>query len=265
MTPDPGVLSPDPARAPAPASAAATASGSALTIIVPVLNEGGTLARWLRSLGRMCPDAQLVLVDGGSTDDTAAVARTSLADRGHSCDRVISSPRGRARQMNAGAAVATGDVLLFLHADTRLPTGAPRSIGHAVAAGAGWGRFDVRIDSPRRSLRMVSWMMNERSHRTGVATGDQAIFVRRDLFERTGGYPDLPLMEDIALSKLLRRRGRPARIRSRVVTSPRRWESNGTWRTIALMWRLRLEYVLGADPEVLALRYGSRAPDAEGS
>lgn len=261
----------------------------AVTIIVPVLDEGSTLAAWIGSLHGLRPQAQLLVVDGGSADDTVAVAEQmvegaaeraveGIAERavegaveragravegaGHPLDRVIGSGRGRAIQMNAGAAVAEGDVLLFLHADTRLPSGALTLIGAAIVGGAKWGRFDVRIESDRRALGMVAWFMNHRSHLTGVVTGDQGIFVHRDLFEHVGGYPEIALMEDIALSKLLRKEGRPARIRSRVVTSPRRWEKHGVWRTITLMWALRLRYLLGADPDALAVRYGYRRPDA---
>jgi rSAM/selenodomain-associated transferase 2 len=225
-----------------------------LLIVIPVLDEGSTLGARLAALEPLrVRGARIVVVDGGSADDTAAVARRSGVD-------VIAAPRGRASQMNAGAAAGDESVVLFLHADTELPDRADTLIATALED-HGWGRFDVRIDSPRPILRMVSLAMNERSHLSGIATGDQAIFVRRGLFERTGGFPDQPLMEDVALSRALTRTGRPARIRTRVTTSARRWEQHGAWRTIVLMWRTRFEYFFGADPERLAVRYGYRPRD----
>lgn len=221
-----------------------------LSIIVPVLNEASTLRVRLEALDTFRDrGAQLVVVDGGSSDATASIAAPIA-------DVATTAPRGRASQMNAGARIASGDVLLFLHADTELPPAADRLIAAGLAEGHDWGRFDVRIDSPRLMLAVVSRMMNERSHLSGIVTGDQGIFVRRQLFERVGGFPELPLMEDVAVSKILRRHGRPARIRTPVVTSGRRWETRGTWRTITLMWRTRLDYFFGADPAALAVRYG---------
>ena len=158
--------------------------------------------------------------------------------------------------MNVGATKACGDILLFLHADTQLPPSALNVIVAAIASGSCWGRFDVRIDGSIHGLAMVALMMNWRSRLTGIATGDQAMFVRHELFRSVGGFPDIPLMEDIALSRLLKRHGPPACLSDRVVTSARRWEQHGTWRTILLMWRLRAAYFLGADPARLALRYG---------
>jgi len=222
-----------------------------ISIIIPALNEAegiaGTLAplQPLRARGH-----ELVVVDGGSTDATVDRARP-LADR------VLSSPRGRARQQNAGAAVAGGGILLFLHADTLLPDGADtRVLDGLRASERGWGRFDVRLSGTHPLLRVVERMIGIRSRLSGIATGDQAMFVRREWFDRAGGFPDLPLMEDVALSRALRRMGRPLCLRDRVVTSSRRWEARGVWRTILLMWRLRLAYALGADPARLADRYG---------
>lgn len=228
-----------------------------LRIVVPVLDEGGTLGRRLSALRPLRErGAELVVVDGGSTDETWAVACAHA-------DRVLLAPRGRASQMNAGAQASTADVLLFLHADTRLPELADAAIARAVAQGAEWGRFDVRIDSPHPVLRIVEDMMNRRSRLTGIATGDQAIFVKRSIFEAVGGFADIPLMEDIELSRRLKRRSAPACLHERVTTSGRRWEQQGVWRTILLMWRLRAAWFFGADPHRLALRYGYRPrPDA---
>ncbi len=219
-------------------------------IVMPVLNEGDTLQQSslaLRPLRRR--GAELVVVDGGSTDNTWALAR-ALADT------VLLSPRGRAAQMNAGAKDCRADVLLFLHADTQLPPDADQLIAQAIASGYAWGRFDVRIDGPHPMLRVVERLMNLRSRLTGIATGDQAMFVRREVFERLDGLADVPLMEDIELSTRLKKLGPPACIKVPVTTSARRWQQHGVGRTIVLMWRLRLAYFLGTSPNALALRYG---------
>ncbi len=157
--------------------------------------------------------------------------------------------------MNTGAAAARGDLLWFLHLDAEPPPGAVDAMLSAVARGHVWGRFDVRLSGAEPMLRVVERMMNLRSRLTGIATGDQGIFVVREVFERAGGYPVIALMEDIALSKRLKRVGRPACLRQRIVASSRRWEQAGIWRTIVLMWRLRLGYWLGVDPATLARRY----------
>jgi rSAM/selenodomain-associated transferase 2 len=221
-----------------------------VSIVIPVLDEEAQVVPALEALREArAAGAEVVVVDGGSRDDTARVA-AALADR------VIEAPRGRARQMNAGAAQASGAVLIFLHADTRLPPQAVERVQAALAPGRHcWGRFDVRIDGRDPMLRVVAACMNARSRLSGIATGDQAIFVRREAFDAVGGYPDIPLMEDVALSRALKRLSRPACLASRAVTSGRRWERLGTWRAIALMWRLRLAYALGADPRGLARRY----------
>lgn len=225
---------------------------SELSIIIPVLDEAALIGARLASLQNLrAQGIELIVVDGGSVDATPQLA-APLADQ------VLAAPRGRATQMNAGAAVSRGRVLWFLHADTALPEGAPRAVLAAVGAGAGWGRFDVRIDGSHPVLRIVETMMNWRSRLSGIATGDQAIFVRRDLFERAGAYPDLPLMEDIALCSALKRLAPPACLRETVVTSGRRWERRGVLRTVLLMWWLRAAYALGVDPTRLALRYGYR-------
>lgn len=226
----------------------------ALCIVVPVLNESPQLASYLGELQRFRErGVQIVVVDGGSSDDSLEIAR-DLADL------AFVAPQGRARQMNAGSAACTSDMLLFLHADTRLPHNADTLVRRATLGGRDWGRFDVTIDSPRPVMRLVGALMNLRSRWSGIATGDQAMFVRQDLFHRVGGFPDQPLMEDVALSALLKRHGAPACLRDRVTTSARRWERHGLWRTILLMWRLRAAYFFGADPLELALRYGYRPP-----
>ena len=220
-----------------------------LSIVVPVLNEAGGIAATLTSLAPLRQrGVEVIVVDGGSTDGTAACAQPHA-------DAVLSAPRGRARQMNAGAAAARGAVLLFQHADTQLPPEADRLVAAAIEAGALWGRFDVTIVGRHPMLRVVATLMNTRSRWTGIATGDQAVFVRRDVFERVGGFPDQPLMEDIELSKRLRRLAPPACLRERVATSGRRWETRGVWRTIFLMWRLRWRYWCGESAHSLAQAY----------
>jgi len=221
-----------------------------LSIIVPCLNEADGIAATLVALAPMrARGAEVIVVDGGSRDATVARA-------GPLADAVISAPRGRASQMNAGAAHARGEILLFLHADTLLPGAADALIVDGLQRSRrGWGRFDVAIAGHNPLLRVVATLMNVRSRVTGIATGDQAIFVTRSLFTAAGGYPDIPLMEDVALSGRLKNFGPPLCLRHRLTTSGRRWEKNGVLRTILLMWRLRLAYRLGADPRKLAVRY----------
>ena len=221
-----------------------------LSIVVPALNETTRIVSCLRALAALrAQGAEVIVADGGSSDATAQWARP-LADQ------VLQCRRGRARQMNCGAEQARGEALLFVHADTRLPENALTAIEDALAdPRAHWGRFDVRIDGRPRLLRLVAGMMNLRSRCSGIATGDQAIFVRRETFARVGGFPDQPLMEDIELSKRLRRLAHPVCLRQRVITSGRRWERDGVWRTIALMWRLRWLYWIGTQPERLARLY----------
>ena len=222
----------------------------AISIILPTLNEEAQIVAGLQALqplrGQNC---ELIVADGGSRDRTAALAKP-LADQ------VIMSARGRAAQMNAGASKAQGDILWFLHADSLPPPDAVELI-RAVLSNPDrhWGRFDVRLSGCHPALRMVETLMNVRSRLTSIATGDQGIFIRRTLFEQIGGYPSIALMEDIALSRLLKRYGRPACLRQRLQTSSRRWERDGIIRTILLMWRLRLAYFLGADPDRLARNY----------
>jgi rSAM/selenodomain-associated transferase 2 len=221
-----------------------------LAVIVPVLNEADGIGRMLAALQTMrARGVRLVVVDGGSADDTADRARPFA-------DELVFAERGRARQLNAGAqhVAAAADVLLFLHADTRLPADADRLIGETIARGARWGRFDVRIDGSAALLRIVSALMNWRSRLTGICTGDQAIFVERALFETLGGFPDQPLMEDIEFSRRARHIAWPAAL-SGAITSGRRWERRGVWSTIRQMWSLRWRYWRGADPATLAREY----------
>ena len=254
--------------------------GGSLRVVIPALNEGETLAACLRDLQPLRErGAQVVVADGGSTDSTWALAN-ALADQ------VVASTRGRAAQMNAGAAwkpqqkpmasacrgaalqpavqaenTMIQDVLLFLHADTRLPPDADQLIFQALRQGRVWGRFDVTFAPPGR-LGWIAAMMNWRSAWSGICTGDQGMFVRCDVFESLGGFANQPLMEDIEFSKRLKRIRWPARIRATVTTSARRWETHGVWRTIGLMWRLRLAYFWGANPQVLAAQYGYRPAPA---
>lgn len=218
-----------------------------LSIIVPMLNEESGIEAALQALRPLA--AEIIVVDGGSTDRSVALAEP-LADR------VIVAPRGRARQMNAGAAIASGDLLLFLHADTVLPAGAGQLVLDAIEGGARWGRFDVRIEGRSSLFPLIAALMNGRSRLTGIATGDQAIFVTRSAFRQVGGFPDQPLMEDIVLSSRLCRIGRPACLRPPAITAGRRWEKHGVLRTILHMWWLRLRYFLGASPQDLAREYG---------
>ena len=224
-----------------------------LSIIIPVLDEAAAIVPSLQALQPLrARGHEVIVADGGSADGTAALA-TPLADR------VIAAPRGRAAQMNRGAALAGGEVLLFLHADTRLPGNAGRLVAEALARGGRcWGRFDVRIEGRSPLLALVGACMNLRSRLTGIATGDQAIFADRAAFERIGGFPEIALMEDIAFSRRARRLSAPACVRAAAITSGRRWDRHGVVRTVVLMWRLRLAYFLGARPDELARRYAAK-------
>ena len=219
------------------------------TIVIPVLNEAATLPRLAAQLGPLAQrGVEVVIVDGGSSDDTVRLAKQAGF-------RVFRSAPGRAVQMNAGAARSTGDVLIFLHADTELPPDALARIAAHLDSGYEWGRFDVTIVGTPVMLRVVATMMNWRSRLTGIATGDQAIFMTRNAYDAVRGFPDQPLMEDIEISRRLRSRSRPACLRARVATSGRRWESRGVWRTIFLMWRLRWAYWRGRPARELAEAY----------
>ncbi|HLH90417.1 MAG TPA: TIGR04283 family arsenosugar biosynthesis glycosyltransferase [Xanthobacteraceae bacterium] len=226
-------------------------SAERLSIIIPVLDEEPGIASALEALVPLrTRGAEVIVVDGGSADRTVALAQPI-------CDRLIVAPRGRAAQMNAGAAAAHGNVLIFLHADTTLPPDSDRLIAAGLArSGRAWGRFDVRIGGPHPLFPLIAAMMNLRSRVTGIATGDQAIFVDKAAFAAVGGYPDIALMEDIVLSRRLKRLSRPLCLSAPALTSGRRWEKHGVVRTILTMWRLRLAFLLGAAPDKLAARYG---------
>lgn len=220
-----------------------------ISVVSPVLNEAKSIGAMLVSLLALQPD-ELFVVDGGSDDGTREICRQLGIE-------VLSSPRGRARQMNCGAAKASGDVLLFLHADTMLPPTAFNDIREALKdPRCVAGRFDVRLDGDHWALGLVGRMISLRSRLSKIGTGDQAIFVRRDSFKKIGGFPDIPIMEDIALCRTLKRAGKIACLRSRVVTSARRWESCGVWRTILRMWTLKSLYLLGVSPHRLKRFYG---------
>lgn len=219
-----------------------------LSIIIPTLNESANIVRTLMAVQPLRSGGhEVILVDGGSDDDTLALSEGLV-------DQVLSGERGRARQMNLGARHAWGDTLLFLHADTLVPHDLIPRISHALASHQ-WGYFRVRLSGRHPLLRPVAWFMNLRSCLSGIGTGDQAIFVTKQLFLQCGGFAEIPLMEDIELCKRLKRIGRPACIRSQVITSSRRWEQNGILKTIWLMWQLRWAYYFGADPAELVKRY----------
>ena len=226
-----------------------------LSIIIPVLDEAANIESALAALQPLRDrGAEIIVVDGGSTDDTASLARSH-------CDHVTTSSQGRASQQNAGAQHASGDTLLFLHTDTRLPDSADLLIDHALRdKKMVWGRFDVMLDPgdghTHPMFKVIAAMMNFRSRLSGIATGDQCIFVRKLVFDAVGGFPELPLMEDIALSKSLNTVSRPACLHQRVSTSARRWQKHGVWRTMALMWWLRFAYWIGFSPATLARWYG---------
>lgn len=219
------------------------------SIIIPTLNEANGIKTCLLALQPLRLQCEIIVADGGSTDNTRIKALALV-------DKITLSAPGRAKQMNNGATHAKGDILIFLHADTLLPEHALDIIEqHLATSNASWGRFDMRLDSPHSLLKIVATLINWRSRCTGIATGDQAIFVNRTVFFNLGGYPDLALMEDIALCQLLKKHSPPLCLKDKVISSARRWQHNGIIKTILLMWSLRLRYYLGADPAKLAALY----------
>ena len=230
-----------------------------LSVVVPVLNEAAHVERFLTGLVRTCPEAEVIVVDGGSTDGTSDLVRRFPRVT------LVEAEPGRARQMNAGARIATGSALLFLHADTTLPPGAQGAIQDALCSfGVVGGRFDVRFDNSRPIFKLIATMMNMRSRLSGICTGDQALFVRRQTFDTLEGYPDIPLMEDVEFSRRLKQQGRIACLRLRVTTSARKWEREGALRTIVLMWTLRLLYHVGVHPARLHRWYYGQEADGTG-
>jgi rSAM/selenodomain-associated transferase 2 len=218
------------------------------SIIIPTLNEEKAIQSCLSALQALRNECEIIIVDGDSNDNTRILA-SPLADK------VIISAKGRARQMNNGAVHATGDILMFLHADTSLPANALPLIQQNISTTRQWGRFDIQLSGDPFMLKVIAQMMNWRSRLTGIATGDQVIFVTRSAFEKAGCYPDINLMEDIALCKALKKISPPICLKDKVISSGRRWERNGVFKTILLMWSMRLRYFLGADPQTLALLY----------
>jgi rSAM/selenodomain-associated transferase 2 len=220
-----------------------------LSVVVPMLNEGSAIGETLAALRTGAPNAEIIVVDGGSVDQCVDVAR-KLADR------VIAAPRGRARQMNAGAACALGDILTFVHADTRVPSSFEKDILDSLEeSDIVGGRFDVELDDPSLACRLIGDLISLRSRITQTATGDQAIFVRRSVFEALGGFPDFDLCEDLDFSRRLKRAGRVACLHSHVTTSARRWRRNGLASTVLRMWAIRALYLLGVPPSRLKQMY----------
>ncbi len=222
------------------------------SIIIPTLNEEKTIEPCLSALQPLRSNCEIIIVDGGSTDNTIVIAGT-LADK------AVSSDKGRARQMNNGARYASGNVLIFLHADTSLPENALQLIQQKLNSSRKWGRFDIQLRGKHFMLKVIAQMMNWRSRLTGIATGDQVIFVTRQAFEKAGQYPEINLMEDIAICKALRKISPPICLKAKVISSGRRWERYGIYKTILLMWNIRLRYFFGADPQILAFLYTNGA------
>jgi rSAM/selenodomain-associated transferase 2 len=225
------------------------ASSPSLSIIIPTLNEVDIIERTLQCLAPLRQQGcELLVADGGSHDNTLTRIE-NLIDHG------LIATKGRSLQMNAGAKLATGQWLLFLHADTQLPKDISCFLDFLQTTQSRWGFFCLRLSGPHFSFRIIEAAINIRSRLSSVATGDQCLFVRRDMFESLGGYPQIPLMEDVAMSKVLRKKSKPFCWRSPVMTSSRRWEQAGIAKTVLLMWRLRLAYFFGVSPQRLAKLY----------
>lgn len=218
-----------------------------ISVIIPVRNEAENIEQVLKHLQPWRSQAEIIVVDSNSTDNTAVLAKPL-------CDQVLQSKPGRARQMNTGANVANSDSLLFLHADTCLPANAPSLINEHLKK-KDWGRFDIQLSGKQRMFRIIETMINLRSRFSNIATGDQAIFLKRACFNQVGQYPDIPLMEDVALCKRLRKLSTAACISQRAITSSRRWEQHGIWKTIVTMWYLRFAYSVGIPAQKLANIY----------
>lgn len=221
---------------------------AALSIIIPVLNEQAGIESFLQALQVLRPECELIVVDGGSSDNTVALSQPYVDD-------IVCATQGRAVQMNIGAAMASAPALLFLHADTFLPDDVLKQIQTAFNNNYDWGRFDVKFSDKHCLLRLVASFMNIRSRLTGMTTGDQAIFIQKAVFETLNGFSDIPLMEDIELSSRLKQHSKPYCSRSKVQTSARRWLNFGIIKTILLMWWLRLRYFIGTEPQLLAILY----------
>ncbi len=219
-----------------------------ISIIIPVLNEAKNISNNLSKLQFLRKQTELIIVDGGSQDNTTDVC-LPLADE------IIQSAKGRSIQMNAGAKIASGDILLFLHADTTLPDNSLLLIKKGLSEKYQWGRFDVELSGNHFMFQVIAFFMNWRSRLTGISTGDQTLFVQKKLFYQAGQFPEIPLMEDIAMCKRLKKHSSPLCLEAKVVTSSRRWQSFGIFRTISLMWWLRLLYFLGCSPESLTQLY----------
>ena len=231
-----------------------------ISIIIPIRNEADNLPQLFDNINSLKPSPQqVILVDGGSKDDSISITQRYIEelilDNKSAINwQAVESVAGRAAQMNTGAALATSEVLLFLHADTQLPIDAISEVAAAIET-AEWGRFDVQLDSRQPMLWVVSTMINWRSRLSDIATGDQAIFIKRALFKQIGGYPKQALMEDVELCKRLKGIAKPACLKSKVITSARRWQQHGTWRTIILMWQLRFDYWRGVSTDNIKARY----------
>jgi len=226
----------------------------AISVIIPILNEGEGLANFLQKLSLFTgSDIELIFVDGGSQDDS--LKQLEQFKKANTNVQISFSSKGRAVQMNRGAALAKGELLLFLHADSYLPLTAQNDLGLFYKSGHQWGRFDVKLNNSQWPFKIISWFINQRSRLTGISTGDQGIFVRRKIFDLLGGFPEQPLMEDVQLCIQLKIIGKPYRIKNALLSSARKWEQEGIVSTVWLMWKLRAAYARGVSPEILVKQY----------